>query len=88
MSVGKFLAGFVVGGIVGGVVGLLLAPQSGEETREMLLEGSEDLYDKTESSIKNLQKKADTVVDEIQKKGDVLLDKVQDLIDKGKSQEG
>ena len=36
MSAGKFLAGFVVGGVVGAVVGLLLAPQSGQETRDML----------------------------------------------------
>lgn len=33
MSAGKFLAGFIVGGMVGSIIGLLLAPQSGEETR-------------------------------------------------------
>ena len=36
MSVGKFLAGFAVGAAVGGVIGILLAPQSGEETREQI----------------------------------------------------
>ncbi len=36
MSVGKFLVGFVVGGVVGSVIGVLLAPQSGEETREQI----------------------------------------------------
>ena len=29
-----FLAGFVVGGLVGAAVALILAPQSGEETRK------------------------------------------------------
>ena len=33
MSAGKFIAGFIVGGAVGAVIGILLAPQSGEETR-------------------------------------------------------
>ena len=38
MSAGKFIAGFVVGGIVGAITGILLAPQSGEETREIIKE--------------------------------------------------
>ena len=46
MSTGKFLAGFIVGGVVGAVMGLLLAPQSGEETREMLARNSEELKNK------------------------------------------
>ena len=33
---GSFLAGVVIGGFVGAAVGLLLAPQSGNETREAL----------------------------------------------------
>ena len=36
MSAGKFIAGFIVGGAVGAVIGILLAPQSGEETREQI----------------------------------------------------
>ena len=35
MSVGNF-SRFVVGGVVGSVIGVLLAPQSGEETREQI----------------------------------------------------
>jgi gas vesicle protein len=33
---GAFLSGFVVGGLVGAAVALLLAPQSGEETRTVI----------------------------------------------------
>ena len=40
MSVGKFLAGFTVGATVGAIIGLLFAPQSGEETRDMISEKS------------------------------------------------
>jgi gas vesicle protein len=33
-----FLTGFVLGGIIGLAVGILLAPQSGEETRDVIKE--------------------------------------------------
>lgn len=35
-GVGTFLAGAVIGGAIGATVALLFAPQSGEETREMI----------------------------------------------------
>ena len=68
MSAGKFLAGFIVGGAVGALAGLLLAPKSGEETREMIAQKSSDIYDKTEASIKEIKSKTEAVVDDLQKK--------------------
>lgn len=82
MSVGKFLAGFLVGGAVGAIAGLLLAPQSGEETREMLAKTSSDLYDKTEDSLKEIKEKAGVVVEDLQKKGDELISKIQGMLKK------
>lgn len=83
MSVGKFFAGFVIGGVVGGLIGVLLAPESGEETRKKICEKSNDLYENTEDSLKELQNKANVVMDEIQQKGDDLLSKIQDALNKG-----
>ena len=40
---GAFLAGFVVGGVIGAIAALLLAPQSGEETRTMIYDRSIEL---------------------------------------------
>lgn len=82
MSVGKFLAGFIVGGLVGGVFGVLLAPSSGEETRELINQKSCEAKASTEASLKELQSKASDVMDEMQKKGDELLKRVQDVIAK------
>ena len=87
MSAGKFLAGFVVGGIVGGVIGILLAPQSGEKTREYLADTSKDIYNKAEATVKEIQCKADSIVSDVQRKGDEIMDKVQDLINKQKGSE-
>ena len=82
MSVGKFLVGFIVGGAVGAIAGLLLAPQSGEETREMIAKTSSDLYDKTEDSLKEIKEKAEVVVEDLQKKGDELVSKIQGMLKK------
>jgi gas vesicle protein len=41
-----FLAGFVIGGLVGAATALLMAPQSGEETRTIIREKSIELKDK------------------------------------------
>jgi len=45
-DLGAFLSGFIIGGLVGAVVALLLAPQSGEETRALIRDKSIELKDK------------------------------------------
>jgi gas vesicle protein len=35
-GIGSFLAGVAIGGFIGAAIGLLLAPASGEETREQV----------------------------------------------------
>jgi len=84
MSVGKFLAGCVIGGAVGAVAGVLLAPQSGEETRDLLSDASKDVAKKTDKTVKEIQDKADTVVSDLQKKSDEIMEKIQTLINKQK----
>lgn len=42
---GAFLAGFIIGGLVGAAVALVLAPQSGEETRSQLASRSTEWRD-------------------------------------------
>lgn len=87
MSTGKFLAGFLVGGALGAIAGLLLAPQSGEESREMLCDVSKDVVKKTDRTVKDIQDKADSAVSEMQKKGDEIMAKIQSLINKQKEEE-
>jgi len=86
MSAGKFLAGFVVGGALGALAGILLAPQSGEETRDLLNDASKDIVKKTDKTVKEIQEKADTVVIDLQKKSDEIMDKIQTLLNKQKDE--
>ncbi len=87
MSAGKFVCGFVIGGIVGAVAGVLLAPRSGEETREMIKESSQKAYDKAASTVKEIQEKAETITNDMARKGEELIGKIQGMIDKQKRQD-
>jgi gas vesicle protein len=84
MSAGKFLAGVIVGGAIGALAGILLAPQTGEESREFLNDASKDVAKKTDKTVKDIQQKAETVVSELQQKGDEIMGKIQELINKQK----
>ena len=54
MKVGDFLSGVVVGVIAGAVVGILMAPQSGDETREMVRKQADELSEKVKESSRQL----------------------------------
>jgi len=43
MKAGDFLAGVFVGALIGAALGLLFAPESGEETRERVIEQARKL---------------------------------------------
>ncbi len=86
MSAGKFIAGFIVGGAIGAIAGILLAPKSGEETRQMLSDSAKDMIKKADETAKQIQSKAEDAVTELQKKGEEIKDKLQDLINKQKDE--
>jgi len=87
MSVSRFLAGFVVGGAIGAIAGILLAPRSGEETRQILADTAKDMARKADETAKQIQSKADDAVSDLQKKGEEIKEKIQGLISKNKGNE-
>lgn len=87
MSVGRFFAGVLVGSAIGAIAGVLLAPQEGAKTREMLSEMTDEVASKTNETVKEIQSKADDVVSDLQEKSDEIMTKIQDLINKQKSEE-
>jgi len=61
---GMFLIGFLVGRVAGAVAALLLAPQSGEETRTLIKDKSIELRDMAAEQADMIATKASKVADD------------------------
>ncbi len=81
----SFFAGFLFGGIIGAGIALLMAPQSGDETREQLKTRSIELKGRAEE----LASVAQDRVAEVQTRGKVVLsegkEKLQAVVEEGKA---
>ena len=58
-----FFAGMVIGGLVGAAAAMLLAPQSGEETRAMIRDKSIELKDKAVDAGQEAQLRAEKALE-------------------------
>lgn len=67
---GTFLVGFIVGGLTGAAVALLLAPQSGEETRMIIKEKAIELKDKAADTYDTVSDKAGVIASDAKVKAD------------------
>lgn len=63
-SSGSMLLSFLLGGMVGAGLALLLAPQSGEETRKKIKDFADDVKDKTTDYVGKTKEKITSYVDE------------------------
>jgi gas vesicle protein len=73
---GAYIAGFIIGGLVGAAAALLLAPQSGEETRTLIRDKSIELKDKAAASAEEAYEKATAALEDTRTK---LVSTVEDL---------
>ncbi|MCP4423290.1 MAG: hypothetical protein GY803_02235 [Chloroflexi bacterium] len=74
-ELGSFLAGFVIGGLVGAATALILAPQSGEETRTLMADKSRDLRQSGEERLQHYREVADTRTQDYRDRaGDLVAD--------------
>ncbi len=84
---GAFLAGFVIGGLVGAAVALIMAPQSGEETRTLIHDRSIELKDKAAERAEAARIKAEAAAAEARARADELAkltqEKANELMKKG-----
>ena len=69
---GMFLIGFMVGGVAGAVAALLLAPQSGEETRTLIKDKSIELRDMAAEQADVIATKASKVAEDAKARGKEL----------------
>lgn len=68
-SFGKFILGTLVGGALGAVFGLLLAPRSGQETRQLIKDEFSHRY---HDSVDAVKEKADAVKTRIREEANHL----------------
>lgn len=92
---GAFVSGFMIGGIVGAAVAILLAPQSGEETRTQIREKGIELRGQVEQTASEARTRAEQIAQEarhraenLQERGQVVLEeqktRIEQAIDAGK----
>jgi gas vesicle protein len=65
---GAFLIGFIVGGLTGAAVSLLFAPQSGEQTRELIHDKAIELRDRASESVEEARLRAEEAWEEAKEK--------------------
>ena len=98
-ELGSFLAGFVIGGLVGAATALILAPQSGQDTRSQIVGKSQELREQSserfnqyrelaDSRTQEYRERASSVVDDartrLQEQGSPVLDQARIVLDSGK----
>jgi len=71
-DLGAFLSGLIIGGLVGAAAALLLAPQSGEETRELIRDKSIELKDRAVETAEEARVKAEAAAAEARVRADKL----------------
>lgn len=74
---GAFLIGFIIGGLTGAAISLLMAPQSGEETREYIKERAIELRDKAQETATTTADTVGTRVTDVRSRAGELADKAR-----------
>lgn len=60
------LLAFLLGGTIGAIVGLLYAPRSGEDTRTLIKDESDEMVNKAVTSVRKVQDTAKSTMNEAQ----------------------
>lgn len=87
-DLGSFLSGFIIGGLVGAAVALLLAPQSGEETRSLIKEKGIELKDKASVTADEARTRAEQVTADARARAEELRRRGQELYEEQKGRIG
>jgi gas vesicle protein len=61
----SIIGAFAIGGLIGAGIALLMAPQSGEETRNMLRNRSYEMRDRAMETAEETRYKAEKAIDDI-----------------------
>lgn len=92
-DLGAFLAGFVIGSLVGAAVALVLAPQSGQETRNQIMSGSNTLREQAGQYGSEYRDRAGSYLSDarsrVQTAGSQVQERINNIVlDTGKADDG
>jgi gas vesicle protein len=86
---GAFLIGFVVGALTGAAVSLLLAPQSGEETRALIKDKAIEIGEKTSDTLDEAYLRAQKTANDAQVRANeiakLIKEQAEDLQKRGQA---
>jgi gas vesicle protein len=85
-SAGMFMVGLLVGGIAGAAAALLLAPQSGEETRARIRQRGEELQGKAEDTLNKARARAEAVASDLKRRAEELQTQGHVILEEGQKQ--
>jgi gas vesicle protein len=84
---GAFLIGFIIGGLTGAAISLIMAPQSGEETREFLRERAIELREKAQETAQTTAEQVGSTAEDVRaragdvrQRGQVILEEQRDRL--------
>jgi gas vesicle protein len=80
-----FVAGFLVGALVGAAAALLLAPQSGEETRTLIRDKGIEIREHADELSAEARKRAEELQLQAKGKADDLQAKLKEAMEEGKT---
>lgn len=80
-DIGSFMAGFILGGLVGAVTALLLAPQSGEDTRAYIKDKSIELKDRAVETAEEARTRAEEAASEARARVDEVTKQAKQTVE-------
>ena len=83
-EVSSFFTGFFIGALIGAATALVLAPQSGEETRSQIRDKSIELKGKAETTYGDVLKRVEATTEELRQKTEEISVKVDEAVAHGK----
>jgi gas vesicle protein len=85
-EIGAFFAGFLVGGLVGAAVALIMAPQSGEETRDQIRQKGIELQSKAGDTLTEARAKVEAVAADVKRRAEELQVQSKVVLEEGQKQ--
>lgn len=85
---GGFVAGFVVGALVGAALAVMLAPQAGEETRDLVWGKAREATNMAMDATGDIREKAATVASDLQMSAADLYERGRSVVDNARSNMG